>query len=100
MSPSASTPISFKGFPHQFICSYDKHTIGLWIRDVDESKVSTGFCLPDRNPRIFFPGPILTGLTEHILNLVLPHLMVIDMRKPGLRINAKTHFHFYSSYFK
>jgi hypothetical protein len=98
MSPSASTPISFKGFPHQFICSDDEYTIGLRIGDVDDSKVSTSFRLPDRNPRIFFARPILAGLAEDILNLVFPHLVVVNMRKSGLWIDVKAHF--YLSYLK
>jgi len=98
MSPSASTPICFKGLPNQFICSDDEYTIGLRIGEVDHSKVSTGFRLPERNPRIFFARPILAGLAEYIFDLVFPRLVVVNMRKSGLWIDVKTNFH--SSYLK
>jgi hypothetical protein len=37
--------------------------------------------LPDSNSRIFFARPILPGLSEYILDLIFPHLVVVDIEE-------------------
>jgi hypothetical protein len=48
--------------------------------------------LPDSNSRIFFARPILPGLAEYILDLIFPHLVVVNIWQMSFFINVKTNF--------
>jgi hypothetical protein len=93
LSPSASTPICLKGFSCQFICSDYEYTVGLRIGDINNSKISTDPCLSDSNSRVFLARPILAGLLEYVFDLIFPHLMFVNVRKPRFLINIETNFH-------
>jgi len=93
LSPSASTPICFKGFPYQFICRDYEYTGGLRIGDINNSKISPAPCLSDSNSRVFLAWPVLAGFVEYVLDLIFPHLMSVNVRKPGFFINIKANLH-------
>jgi hypothetical protein len=82
LSPSASTPICFKGFPYQFICRNYEYTIGLGIGNVNHSKISTVPRLSDSNSRVFLARTVLARLSEYIFDLIFPYLMYVNVRKP------------------
>jgi len=80
--PSSSTPICFKGFAYQFICCDYKYTVGFRVGDINNPQISTTPCLPDSNSRVFLAWAVLARLLEYILDLIFPHFMLVDMRKP------------------
>jgi hypothetical protein len=93
LSPSASTPICFKGFPYQFICRDYEYTGGLRIGDINNSKIPTAPCLSDSNSRVFLAWPVFAGFVEYVLYLIFPYPMSVNVRKPGFFINIKANLH-------
>jgi hypothetical protein len=63
------------------------------MEDINHSEIAIGFCLPDSNPRIFLSRAILARPPECILDLIFPHLMLVDVRNSSLFINVETNLH-------
>ena len=56
-------------------------------------QISSVLCLADRHPRIVPAGPIFTRFCLHILDLVLPNAVVMDVWLAGLRVDIEANFH-------
>lgn len=52
-----------------------------------------GLCLPYSNPSTVVSRAILPWPTEHVLHLLLAHVVAIDVRLPSFRVDVKTDFH-------
>jgi hypothetical protein len=47
----------------------------------------------DSNSRVFLARTVLARFLEYILDLIFPHLMSVNVRKPGFFINIKANLH-------
>jgi hypothetical protein len=93
LPPSASTPICFEGFTYQFISRDYEYTVGLRIGDINNTEISTAPCPSDSNTRILLARAILAWFVKYILDLILPHIMSVDVRKLRFFINVKANLH-------
>ncbi len=53
-----------------------------------------GLRLADGNPNVIVAGTILPWPTEHVLHLILTHVVSIDVRLSSFRINVIANVHF------
>jgi hypothetical protein len=65
----------------------------LWIRNIDHSQVSSGPGLTQGYSGTLPTWTVFTRSAEDVLDFILAHSMVIDMRLPrlGIKIEANRH---------
>ena len=92
-SPSHAAPECRQGFPGQIMRCYYKDASWLWVRDVNDSQVSSTRGPPDRYSRPIPPRPILPGVRENLLDFGLRDLVSIDVWHLGLGMDVEPKVH-------
>ena len=97
-SPSStSAPICFEWFPTQFVSGDHKNTVRFRIRDIYHPKMPACSRLPCRNTRAFLAWAILARMVQHIFDLVLKHLMPVNVGQASFPVNVEANLHSHSS---
>jgi len=65
---------------------------------MDDAQVPPGTSLTDGNPRTLTPGPVFARGIENILDFLLIHVVVVDVRLTGFRIDVVSDVYRRASY--
>jgi hypothetical protein len=91
---SPTTAVGRQWLAYQIIRRDDEYALGNLVGDIDDPKVPPGLRLTDGDPSITISRAVLAWPPENVLHLILTHVVTVDVRLPGFRVDEKPNLHF------